>query len=293
MACFIKIDTKRITNITSSSVTTGGLNILSTDPVVEKGVVYSFATVAPTINHTKKIVPGKGVSKFDITIDGLSGGFTYYIRAYAISNTGDISYGRALEVAIPLVANSVCNINVLLPPGKIYTIPDGYTLVGSDDNASLLSVCIDTTKLTDYTKECYGFTIMLVDGEPSAFGKDVILQGMEVNGTYYDFVYKNTDSPLNNSVPADTLTPIVQKCISSVSYLSQIISSINGILYVIDGGTQGDNLVITFKSSVQIKTGMLYYTCYGTPGTAKLSTPVLTFADLKSQTGIGETLTCS
>lgn len=60
--------------------------------VTERGIVYA-ATPSPAVDGAgvSKEVSGDGPGQYTISFDGLAGGKTYYVRAYAINN-GGISY---------------------------------------------------------------------------------------------------------------------------------------------------------------------------------------------------------
>jgi hypothetical protein len=288
MSCFIAIDTKKITNITTSTLNTGGLNILSTDPIVEKGIVYSYTSILPTIGFSnKEIYSKKGVGKFDVTLQGLSEGFTYYVRAYAISNTGDVSYGRTLEAKMLITAQSSCSMNVSLPVGKIYTIPDGYTLVGSSNNGSLQSTCIDVTKIENLIKECYGFFFSVTDPNDSAYGKDVVLKGININGVDYDFNEPNIWQN-GNTVTSTVTDQLINRMINSNPYLSTVM--MDGHYFGFNIGADGKNQVISFKGLPVFKDAYVYYSMYGTPTGTRLATFIYPIDQLSTQTG--QSLTC-
>ena len=67
-------------------------------PVTERGICYS-TTVNPTISNNR-IAKGSGLGSFDTTINGLTAGTTYYIRAYAINSVG-VAYGNQQSILTP------------------------------------------------------------------------------------------------------------------------------------------------------------------------------------------------
>jgi len=243
MSCFIAIDTKKITNITTSTLNTGGLNILSTDPIVEKGIVYSYTSILPTIGFSnKEIYSKKGVGKFDVTLQGLSEGFTYYVRAYAISNTGDVSYGRTLEAKMLITAQSSCSMNVSLPVGKIYTIPDGYTLVGSSNNGSLQSTCIDVANIQQLSNTCYGLVFTAGGGGTGSIN----FEGIILNNVTYNFntilsFTSYTDSDMQNQIfqqiiqIPDLHNLIDNLCVKYITYGSSGTTTIYEFLFAFHG----------------------------------------------------------
>lgn len=85
-------------------------------PVTELGFVYSNLTSKPT-KDTSNYVPWTPpywgwLGVYNSTIGGLTGGQTYYIRAYAISAVG-ISYGLSQAVTIGYYLPVVSNFSVI------------------------------------------------------------------------------------------------------------------------------------------------------------------------------------
>jgi len=248
MSCLTVIDTKKISNITTSTLDTGGINLISAEPIVEKGVVYSYTNFFPTIANDRVICPNKGVGKFNITLTGLSAGFTYYVRAYAVNNKGEIGYGRTLEATV--LTNSVggCTMVTTLFPGKIYTIPTGYTLVGSDANGSLISNCIDVTTLEKLTPVCYGckFSIDFLDTPTPAYQK-FYLHGFRINDI--DYIYENGYSyfVISSSV-------YLYEYIQANAYLSTILKE---PCIALATNNQNGTFIASFKSPVDLTNSFL------------------------------------
>ena len=90
------VKTKPITDITTTTVNTGGE--ITTDcgaNVTERGIVWSV-NPKPTVNLSTKIIEGSGVGSFNIKITGLTPNTKYYVRAYA-SNCFGVVYGNETE----------------------------------------------------------------------------------------------------------------------------------------------------------------------------------------------------
>ena len=85
------LTTYAITNISPTQATGGG-NITSDGrgEIISRGVCWS-TTPEPTVNGSRTM-DGTGVGSFSSTIDNLSPGTTYYVRAYAANSAGT-SYG--------------------------------------------------------------------------------------------------------------------------------------------------------------------------------------------------------
>jgi uncharacterized protein (TIGR02145 family) len=90
------VKTKQITDITTTSVNTGGE--ITTDcgaNVTERGIVWSV-NPKPTVNLSTKIIEGSGVGSFNTKITGLTPNTKYYLRAFA-SNCFGVIYGNEIE----------------------------------------------------------------------------------------------------------------------------------------------------------------------------------------------------
>lgn len=89
-----ELSTKPITNITTTSATSGGIISSLGNPLAyQVGIAYSKSPL-PTIND-QSIIMDYETSDFDVTIQGLEANTTYFIRAFA-ENDNAISYGNEL-----------------------------------------------------------------------------------------------------------------------------------------------------------------------------------------------------
>ncbi len=89
------ITTTQISNITESSMLSGGS--ITNDggaEITSRGVCWNTSQ-SPTINDNKTN-DGSGASSFTSNITGLTSDVTYYIRAYAINSMG-VSYGQQIS----------------------------------------------------------------------------------------------------------------------------------------------------------------------------------------------------
>jgi len=312
MSCFITLDTKKINNITTSSLDTGGFNILSTAPVIEKGVVFSFIDITPTVggkNSIKQTVYGKGIYKFNTTISGLTSGFTYYIRAYAISSTGDIGYGDVLEAKISPNSSINCSLSVSLDSGKIYSIPSGYTIVGATDVSSLSSKCIDVSKINTTVLRCYGATLMIGGADnitaghgDHSNGRFFTHTGIIINGKEYVYpapfaIQYGTGPgvPWGNSGDANLTgggdVSTLKNQIYSFKDLSSIIYNLRACQYADDGYTQGRGYMYQFHANALDEKISFMKGYFSRDGNIS-STPMITYIPIRMRSEITEITNC-
>ncbi|MBT1700737.1 hypothetical protein KK083_27855 [Fulvivirgaceae bacterium PWU4] len=85
------VTTTTPTSITISSALTGG-TISSTQTITQRGVVWGTAP-NPVKGVQASLNSGSGTGTFTLNVTGLSANVTYYIRAYAVTSTGQTVYG--------------------------------------------------------------------------------------------------------------------------------------------------------------------------------------------------------
>jgi hypothetical protein len=125
------VTTGSVTNITSTSVSTGGDVVDDgSEPIIARGVCWS-TKASPTIDDNKTI-DGAEVGPFTSHIEGLNGATTYVIRAYALNSVG-VGYGESISFTtlgeLPIVqtleATSVqknsATLNATVNPGSLST----------------------------------------------------------------------------------------------------------------------------------------------------------------------------
>ena len=90
------VSSAAITVFSTSSATMGG-NVTANGgvAVTEYGVVYSSSNAVPTLADSKVVI-GNGNGGFSQSVTGLTGGTTYYVRAYATNLIGT-SYGFVMS----------------------------------------------------------------------------------------------------------------------------------------------------------------------------------------------------
>lgn len=84
-------------SITTSAAMSGG--VITSDggaSITARGVVWGTST-APTIALTTKTTDGSGTGTYSSSINGLTSGVTYYVRAYATNSVGT-SYGPEISL---------------------------------------------------------------------------------------------------------------------------------------------------------------------------------------------------
>ncbi len=95
--------------ITGTSASTGG-NVTSDGgaPILERGVCYGTAT-NPTIAGDKVIDSAPGTGSFVVALSGLTGGTTYYVRAYATNSIGT-AYGAQISFVTTVIPPTLTTV---------------------------------------------------------------------------------------------------------------------------------------------------------------------------------------
>ncbi|MCL2167862.1 MAG: Ig-like domain-containing protein [Lentimicrobiaceae bacterium] len=143
-AALPKLSTAEVTNITSTTATSGG-NVTDhgNSLVTARGVCWSTSQ-NPTIND-QKTIDGSGIGNFTSNITGLTSNTNYYVRAYATNEIGT-AYGEQLSFTASssnlaeVTTENVTNITVS-------TADCGGTVI-SDGNSSVTArgVCWSTSQ---------------------------------------------------------------------------------------------------------------------------------------------------
>ncbi|WP_242203228.1 hypothetical protein [Aestuariivivens insulae] len=99
------LNTIDVTNITSNSVKSGGININNKgSDIIDKGLCWSL-NPNPTIDDFK-LSSGNGIVDFNLEITNLDENTDYYIRAYA---TNDAGTGYGNELMFTTYINTPCS----------------------------------------------------------------------------------------------------------------------------------------------------------------------------------------
>ncbi len=129
------VSTKPVTDITSTSATSGG-TVLSDGgaAVTARGVCWSTES-APTIanSHT---VDGSGTGSFNSTIEGLTPGQTYYVRAYATNSEGT-SYGQELQFSANCQIVTLDTLHIS-PNEMPFVYADTVIDIGTPDSSNFI-----------------------------------------------------------------------------------------------------------------------------------------------------------
>jgi len=117
------VTTSEVTNVTTTSATAGGVIESDGNSVVtEAGLVYSEVLGMPTLAD-EKIVGTVTTGAFSCSLENLSSGKVYHVRAFATNSQGT-AYGDAVEFVTGNMAPSATNLSV-----------QGGTLVGNQLSA--------------------------------------------------------------------------------------------------------------------------------------------------------------
>lgn len=105
------LTTKAVTDISLSSARSGGeIDNDGGSPVTAKGICWG-TTENPTIDNSHT-TDGTGTGGFISSMSGLSGGTTYYVRAYAINGNGT-AYGNQVTFTTPEAGVAVLTTKTL------------------------------------------------------------------------------------------------------------------------------------------------------------------------------------
>lgn len=158
MGCGIRITTKPVTEITPTTAMSGGMDVLSGDPVVEKGIVWSTKPNPTTGDFTSKA--GAGISPFTLELTNLTPGETYYVRAYA-TTACCTQYGNQEMFSAEMFTNGAadgCIITYqIIQPKTSFILPPGaevVSVVGDGSASSSLSSSCGKTFVEEELK-CY------------------------------------------------------------------------------------------------------------------------------------------
>ena len=85
----------------STIIVKGAVEVEMNCPILEKGFVISSLSKSPTVEDNDKMVThaDAGTGIYECTVTGLKSSVRYYIRAYAIGETG-VKYGDVIEFAV-------------------------------------------------------------------------------------------------------------------------------------------------------------------------------------------------
>lgn len=90
---FPTLSTQAATSVTGTTAVGNGTLINTGGSAISaRGFVYSSSVINPTLADSVEVAAGTGTGDFSDTLTGLTGGTTYYYRAYA-TNTIGTGYG--------------------------------------------------------------------------------------------------------------------------------------------------------------------------------------------------------
>jgi plastocyanin len=130
----MSVTTSTVSSITDTTGVSGGnIQYTGSDPITARGICWSI-TQSPTIAGLKT-VDGTGNGQFVSNIVGLTGGTTYFVRAYATISTGTV-YGDEISFTtkIKQLANEVFIQGNAFSPQTL-TVPVGTTVKWTNKDA--------------------------------------------------------------------------------------------------------------------------------------------------------------
>lgn len=219
------VSTASVSNIGTSTATCGGtVNADNGYSVTERGVCWS-TTPQPTYSgsHTSD---GTGTGAFVSSITGLTGGTTYYVRAYAINSQG-IAYGSQVLFA----TNGPPVVTTAAVTGITGTGATGGGNVTSDGNQTVTTrgVCWSTahnpTTSDSYTTD---------GGGTGSFTST--LSGLLPGTTYYVRAYATNSLGTSYGSEVSFNTSIVLPTVTTASISSSTATTASGGGNVTDAG---------------------------------------------------------
>ena len=195
--------TTAASSITQTTAMSGG-NISSDGgfPLIAEGVCWNTAT-SPTINNNKTS-EGTDIGSFISLIQGLSGGTTYYVRAYATNSIGT-SYGPQISFTTsPIIIPTISTSSAITTSQTTATCGGNITSNGGG-LITARGVCWSTS-----TNPTISLTTKSSDGTGSGVFTSSIT-GLQVNTTYYVRAYatNSAGTAYGSQVSFSTSTTLV------------------------------------------------------------------------------------
>ena len=142
----LAVITSGITSVTQNSfVASGNVTADGGDEVIEKGFVYSSTNATPTIVDNK-IAVGSGLGAFSTTINNLSPGITYHVRAFASNNNGT-AYGATIAVTTTTLGPStIPNVTTtaITDITSVSVVVKGAIISNGGESITQSGFCYDT-----------------------------------------------------------------------------------------------------------------------------------------------------
>src|ERR1700744_3338990 len=167
-----------ISNVSQTGALSGGVVTTTNGTILADGVCWSATNTIPTINDSKT-VDSLGTHGYTTTLTGLTGGTTYYLRAYATHANGT-GYGLVvkftplttpglLRATVTTLAGSTAgaygytdatgNAALFNGPQYISYNPNNSTLYVSDVLNNVIRTIVPASgKVSSYTSSVLGFT---------------------------------------------------------------------------------------------------------------------------------------
>ena len=176
------ISTKEISDITSTSATSGG-NVTDNGgaEITTRGVCWNI-TGTPTITDSKT-TDGAGIGEFTSNITDLQPNTTYYVRAYATNSEGT-AYGEERSF-ITTTVTSAPTVTTLAATNKTKSSAQLNGNVTSDGNATITQRGFYWSK-TNNTPDA-GDNLEIVSGTTGSYNKTI--SSLTENITYYYYYY--------------------------------------------------------------------------------------------------------
>ena len=164
-----------------SATVSSAVEVTEAAGVSERGICYSTEP-EPTVDDTRIPDAESGFGEFSVSLENLTDGTTYYVRAYAVSPagvaySGEVSFTARFVPKAPVVAfvsEKAVNIDFTTASVTIRIVDNGGEV------PTEYGVAYGTDP--DHLDQVYNETANAIDGEGNAV---IDITGLEENTTYY------------------------------------------------------------------------------------------------------------
>jgi hypothetical protein len=227
------VSTDAITNLSLTSATSGG-NVTADggSAVTARGVCWSTTTGPTTANSILADAPGTGIGAFVSNLTGLTGGVTYYLKAYATNSYGT-AYGSEVSFTTQVVSLPVLTIDPITSPTAIGGTTGGNITSDGGSPVTTRGVCWSTTPSAVIDLVTFNYTVDITGGT-GAFVSTIY--GLTTGVTYYIRAYATNGNGTGYSTNEITYMPVAAPTVTTQPVAYPIVSTTTSGGIVTNGG---------------------------------------------------------